>query len=588
MVERRVVAGGAAIALLAVVMVAWVLLSPGWAVRVIGEAAQQQLGRAFSASGGAHLSFSPLAIRIDGPALGGVSETADSLAKAGSMIIPVTFGQLVGRSPDLSAIALKDAEFALIVDERGKASWDFPEATAPHPLRLTLEQASFRYFDARNGQALTLANADGVLEIGTGGDVSFTGSAVINARIARIDASLKSLARVNADGSPLELAITTDVGSANFSGRLSTAKVLSLAGPLSLTAENPAEAARWAGLTLAEDMKLPGPLNLEGALDSAGRAYAIRNTAVTIGQFRGAGDVVADLRGERPKLQADLRAEALWLDVLVPSAGGEQGAWGSRALPLAVLRSFDAEVSILAAAASYGGFTAGPSRLAATLQDGRLDASGAFRLAEGGTASFTTRIDAVVLPPAISLSLKAQDAPMDALAAAWPGSSVLAGNITLDAELQAEGRTQEEMVGTLRGTASLSLAQGRLAGLDVPGLVATVGQRIVDGWGAAPGGTTLTTLEADITLGDGIATLTRATATAGALPVSLTGTVDLLRRALDVKAAFGTPEAAPLPVPVAVRGKWEAPRIYPDLPGILENPEGGYQRLRSAEPPQGN
>jgi AsmA protein len=65
--------------------------------------------------------------------------------------------------------------------------------------------------------------------------------------------------------------------------------------------------------------------------------------------------------------------------------------------------------------------------------------------------------------------------------------------------------------------------------------------------------------------------------------MSLTGTVDLLRRALDVKAELQPPETAPLPVPMIVQGNWAAPRIYPDIPDILNNPEGGFARLRPIE-----
>jgi hypothetical protein len=139
-------------------------------------------------------------------------------------------------------------------------------------MSITLEQVSFRYFDARNGQALKLSNVDGLLQIAADGGVSFRGSAVINSQVTRIDLSLKSLPRVNADGSPLELAIESNAASANFSGRLATAKVLSLAGPLSLSSPAPDVMARWAGLPLTEGLKLPGPLHLNGALDSAGRA----------------------------------------------------------------------------------------------------------------------------------------------------------------------------------------------------------------------------------------------------------------------------------------------------------------------------
>jgi AsmA protein len=45
-------------------------------------------------------------------------------------------------------------------------------------------------------------------------------------------------------------------------------------------------------------------------------------------------------------------------------------------------------------------------------------------------------------------------------------------------------------------------------------------------------------------------------------------------------------------VPIVVKGRWDAPRIYPDIPQILENPEAGFARLREAgalaPPAEGN
>lgn len=583
--DRRLVAGIAAVALVAVVMVAWVLLSPGWAVRAIDEAAQAQLGRRFAATGGAHLDFSPLAIRIDGPSLSGLSPEADSLMKAKSLAIPVTLGQLIGRKPDLSQLQLEEPEFALLIDERGKASWDFPEGQPGGGLRFTLQQGSFRYFDVRNSQALAITNVDGQMSVSGDGAVSFEGSAVLNAHVARIALDLKSLPRINQDGSPLELAIETEAASASFSGRIATAKVLSLAGPVSLSSRDTEDVAHWAGLPLAQGTTLPGPLNIDGALDSAGRAYAIRNAAITLGQFRGAGDLVADLRGERTKIQAALQADTVWLDALVPDAGEGPGSWGRAKLPAQLLKSLDAELNILARAAAYGTFSAGPSRLAATLKDGKLDASGAFRLDGEGTASFAAHVDAAVLPPQGTLSLKAEKASLEPVATALTGITALTGTGDFSAELSAQGSTQEELVSTLKGTASLTLANGRLAGTDLGGILGAVSSRILEGWNAAPGGTPLTEATASVTLADGVATITSAELATPAFRLALTGVADLLRRAVDVKAAMQPPETAPLPVPVVVKGGWDKPRFYPDIPDILTNPEGGFARLRSQTPP---
>lgn len=586
--RRALIAVGAVTALAVLAAMSWVLLSPGWAAGTLARAAEVQLGRAFFSKGGIHLDLSPLSIQVEQPVLAGLTETGDRLLTARTLVIPVTLGQLITRKPSLSAVSLIDADIALLVDERGEASWDFPEAQPGQAMSITLEQARFRYFDARNGQALTLSNVDGMMQIEANGGLSFKGSAIINSQVVRIDLSLKSVVRVNADGSPLELVIESPAASASFSGRLATARILSLAGPVSIASRDPSIMARWAGIELSEGMKLPGPLNLDGALDSAGRAYAIRNAAVTFGQFRAVGDVVADLRGERPKLQVNLEAGTVWLDALVPSSGAGPGDWGRTSLPLQVLRSIDAEVSIRARVAAYGGFQAGPARFAAALKDGKLEASGASRLTNGGTASFTAGIDSVVLPPAGSFTLKAENADLGALIGALTGLRALSGAGNLALELGAQGQTQEQLVSTLQGTASLSLSNGQLSGADVSGIVGAVRQRILDGWAAMPGSTPLKTLNASVTLADGLATIVSAQVGTPALLLSLSGTVDLLRRAVDVKAELLPPETAPLPVPVVIQGNWRAPRIYPDIPDILNNPEGGFARLRPFETPPGN
>ena len=56
------------------------------------------------------------------------------------------------------------------------------------------------------------------------------------------------------------LALAADDGTASFSGRISTAKVLSLAGPISLASQTPAAGLRLIGLPLPETVTVPALL----------------------------------------------------------------------------------------------------------------------------------------------------------------------------------------------------------------------------------------------------------------------------------------------------------------------------------------
>lgn len=588
MYDRRLIAGGAAIALVAVVAAAVFFVAPRVAAGGLTALAQQQLGRSITITGGSHLEFSPLAVRLDGVALPGATARDDSVVMARSAVVPVGLGQLFGAAPQVSEITLAEPDIALLVNERGEASWDLAGSAPAAPLRLRLEQGRFRYFDARNRQSMELDRADGVLELRPDGGLSFAGTAVINDRLVRIDADLKSLARVNADGSPLELALVAEDGNASFSGRLSTARVLSLAGPVSLSGTAPAPALRLLGLPLPEATAVAGPIAIDGALDSAGRAFAIRNATLSLGAFRAAGELSADLRNERPKLQASLAADTLWLDGLVPASGAKDGDWGRLPLPFALLKAIDIEAAIDARSLVYNGFTAGASRVSVTLGDGKLAITGGSRLAGDGTLSFTLNADATALPPSVGLDLAANDTEVQPLLASLIGVTQLSGTGSFAAEVTGAGTTQEEIAGMLKGTASIALGAGRIAGADFTALVLSAKQKILEGWTAAPGETPFTSLNGQATIEDGIASFRGVAIEGPVTSFMVEGLIDLLRKGIAVSATASANGQPLLPVGVIAKGLWASPKIYPDVPNILGNPVEGFKRLQDTTPPQGN
>ncbi len=588
---QRLAWGAAALVLLVALAAGWLLLSPGWAVKAINQASEAALGRSFAAQGGAHLAFSPLSIRIDDAALSSTEE-GESFITAKSMTIPVSIGQLFSRTADLSALTLTDAEVALVIGQDGRVSWDFPNGRAGMPLQVTLEQATIRYFDARNNQSFRLSNVDGRLVADAQGQLTLAGSGVVNSRVLRFDASLKSLGRVNRGGSPFDVAVSSDIATVSFSGMVATANLLNLAGPVSVASPDPASALRWLGITLAEGTTLASPLNVDGALDSAGRAFAIHNAAVTIGALKASGEVAVDLRGERPKLQGNLAADTLWLDPLVPASGAANGDWGRRPLPFRMLRDFDMELALTAGSVHYGAFAAGPAKLQALLKDGRIETTGTFQTSDGGSVSVIADANTAVLPPAVRLSLKAENLDAGPLIAAATGLSMFSGTGSLSADLTAQGQTQEEMAGTLKGVAAFTLGEGRMSGTDLQGLATAVRERIVDGWGDSSLVTPYTALTGSANIADGIITFRTLSIETPQAAFSVTGSVDLLRRAVDLRATASSGDSPLLPVPIVVKGRWDAPRIYPDIPQILENPEAGFARLREAgalaPPAEGN
>lgn len=587
-----VVAAIGAVGLLVLAAVAWLALSPGWAVELARERVQDLLGRELSVKGGAHLTFSPLAIRFDDVALAGTGSQGDSFVTASTAAVPLRWGELLSRQVDFTAVTLEGADVALLIDEQGTANWVFPPPKTEGGLNLTLDRASIRYFDARNGQSLRLGGIDGSLLASADGSIGFEGRAVVNGRIARIDANLKSLARIHEDGSPVDVAVEAQDASASFSGRIATAKVLSLTGPLSLTSPRPAALLQILGLPVPAGGSASGPLNLDAGLDSAGRAYALRNAALTVGGFHGAGDMVFDLRNTNPKLQADLKTPALNLGAFIPASGASAGDWGRVQFDFGLLRSFDADVRIDTDSLRYGPLATGPARLSANLAGGKLNASGAARLAGGGTVAFRSTADATQLPAPVSLNVKAENTELEPLLAAVTGTAQITGRGTLAADLAATGETQEEMIGTLKGTASITLDAGHIAGADLGKVLSAASRKIQEGWEGDKGGTAFTALSGTATLADGIATINQFALDTPSLIAAVAGHADLLRRAVDLSASVklksqGENPVTDFPVPIIVKGSWARPNIYPDIDGILLDPAAGFAKLKAMGVPAG-
>lgn len=551
--ERQVLAGGAAVIVFVLLVTAYVVIAPYWVAGRVGDFATQSMGRGVSVAGGSHLDMSPLSIRLEDVKLSVPGESADSFISAKSVVVPVSLHQLLSRQPDFSSMTLRDAEIALLIDERGQASWEMPPGILTQAITITLERASLRYFDARNNQSLALDRLEGLLEIQPDGSLSFDGSVVVDAQVMRLNASLKSITRVNQDGSPLDLALAGESTSLTFSGRLSTARVLSLSGPVSAS-----------GTRLLQFLGLgdsSAPTSIDGALDTAGRAFALRTANLTTGSFAAKGDLAVDLRGVRPRIQAKLAFDTLPLDLLVPAAGASPGEWGRNQIPFVLLRNFDADMTMAARAARYGVLSMSEAQLVLKLADGKLSMSARCQVTNGGSLTGSATIDTAVLPPQLTSSIEAKGAEVHSVLTAIFGLTRLSGIGDISAILSASGTTQEEMIGTLKGEAQASISPGEITGSDLPALLAAAARSPAVGWGPEAGATAFTSLVGQVSIADGVASVGSLVMSAGSATINVSGFSDLLRRAVDLSMTLTTTDGSIQPIAVSVAGKWASPAI---------------------------
>jgi AsmA protein len=158
-------------------------------------------------------------------------------------------------------------------------------------------------------------------------------------------------------------------------------------------------------------------------------------------------------------------------------------------------------------------------------------------------------------------------------------------------DVQATGASQRAIMSTLGGTVDVLFQDGQIRNMNVAQMVRTLAQNTLNGWQENKAEKTdLTELSTLFKLDSGRATTDNLKLLGPLIRVNGAGTADLAAKTLhfkldtklvmSIEGQGGAADPVGFGVPVMVDGKWGSPRIYPDMAGILENPDVAYAKLR--------
>jgi len=266
-------------------------------------------------------------------------------------------------------------------------------------------------------------------------------------------------ALASADGSlALKGKLTLDAGS--FHG-LDATVGLSLPG---------LAASRWVlspALPALTDVSLDGRLSIPADLGS----LRLRGATLSARELDVAGDVTIGLVSAMA-LDGRLRATRLDMDALLAASGADRVAADARtadpvipytSLPWAMLRGKTVDLTASVAALTFGRQVWRDVDLALQLADGRLQVSRLRLALPGGPMEMLLSADASKQDVPISLTLHAPGIPLALLAhyAALPGDA--AGDLHIETQLKAKGRSVHDLVASLDGPFAATMTHGSLS-----------------------------------------------------------------------------------------------------------------------------
>ncbi|THD45790.1 MAG: AsmA family protein, partial [Bradyrhizobium sp.] len=274
-----------------------------------------------------------------------------------------------------------------------------------------------------------------------------------------------------------------------------------------------------------------------------------------------------------------------------PSSSSSSQPWSNATIDLAGLNYVDAQIRLSAAELNIGTAHFAPAAIDATLAAGVVKCAISNLGAYGGQANGELDIDISGGTPSYVMRSDLIGVRALPLLRSAAGFDKLDGKLQAKIAVRSNGTSQRAILSNLDGTVFANFQDGAIRGLNVAQMIRSLTASPLSGWQEGKEQTTdLTQLSASFRVEKGQATTSDLNLVGPLVRMTGAGTVDLGTQMLAfrvepklVMTTEGQGRAADpvgFGIPVAIEGPWAEPRIYPDMAGMLDNPDAAYARLK--------
>ncbi|MFH1804288.1 MAG: AsmA family protein [Pseudomonadota bacterium] len=342
-----------------------------------------------------------------------------------------------------------------------------------------------------------------------------------------------------------------------------------------------------------------GRLVFDGKVNGNAEKVAIEIAQLAIGQFASTGTVGFDASGARSKLDLALKGGTLKIDPFMPAArqaslaprnsGMRRAAvdmpvstlirqvdardgtpWDDTVIDVSALRSLDANITVILDQLDFDTFSLMKPDLAVNLDQGLMTINKMTGILGEGPLNIAGTFDARSDTPKLALKGTLDQAQIAAIAPVRVVNDTIIGIASTNFDVTAAGNTSRNLVNGLNGTASVAMQNVRFSNADKRSADPKVNWQallsqgpqamVVEGIG---NNDLLQTLDADMTITNGIAKTTRVDAVSRVGTADADATLDLPKWLMDAQADFDFSqkiEEVP-PFSVFAKGKINEPAI---------------------------
>jgi AsmA protein len=273
------------------------------------------------------------------------------------------------------------------------------------------------------------------------------------------------------------------------------------------------------------------------------------------------------------------------------SSQSSSQSWSNASIELIGLNYVDAQVLLSAAELNIGQAHFAPAAIDSTLAGGVLKCAISNLGAYGGQANGEIGIDVSAATPAYTFRGDLVGVRALPLLRSAAGFDKLDGNLQAKFAVRSSGQSQRAIMSNLSGTVFANFQNGAIQGLNVAQMIRTLTSSTLSGWqGSREQTTDLAQLSASFRIEMGRATTTDLNLVGPLVRMTGAGTIDLgtkmMALRVEPKLVMTTEgqgrasEPVGFGIPVMIEGPWTDPHIYPEMAGMLDNPDAAYSKLK--------
>ncbi|SFJ00583.1 AsmA family protein [Bradyrhizobium sp. Gha] len=325
-----------------------------------------------------------------------------------------------------------------------------------------------------------------------------------------------------------------------------------------------------------------------------GAVVMINGVSGTLGDGGFNGWASVDI-ASKPLVKLDLDFQRLAIP-LAKSPGGATGQpWSDAPIDVSGLNYVDAQIRVSANEAVIGDARLAPLALDAKLAGGILKAGTANLGTYGGQVSGEAILDATSGAPSFAMHSDLVGVRALPLLQGLAEFDRIDGKLQAKLALRSAGASQRALMANMQGTAFVNFQDGSIRGINVAQVIRSLTSGTLSGWqdkqnASQEQSTDLSQLSASFRIDKGQAVTTDLNLIGPLVRVTGAGTIALDTKmmgfrvepklVMTTEGQGRTSEPVGFGIPVMITGPWSQPRIYPDMAGVLDNPDAAYAKLR--------